>query len=296
MISLPLQRYIELFRPEELQNIDSFVHPVREWPKNWSCMASDWGGTNFRSAIVEFDGEGNTTLKDLFTCTMPGRETSLTIDELFDFYEERKRAHGATESGVCFSSPATILHDGTAVIRSFSKDLKISGAEGRIINESVINDATGVLMGTRGANMGLVLGTGFNIAYAKDDTIINSECGSFTGFPYEDFDYGPIAEMQVSGLYINPLLEKTKGIVPREEIIDRAAKIVAAQIYGIAKYAGISEARIAAEGSTFYKFTELHDRIEHYVDMLPLDIVFLDGRDTTLIGAATALYERRYSV
>ena len=296
MTSLSLEQYIELFNPGSLPNIDSFVTPAAERPKNWTCMASDWGGTNFRSAEIAFDENGNANVRNLFTCTMPGRDSSLTIDELFAFYDERKKAHGAEISGVCFSSPATILPDGTAEILCFTKELKVSGAEHRIINESVINDAVGVLMGTKGANMGLVLGTGYNIAYVKDNRVINSECGTYTEFPTEAFDFGPKAEMQLSGAYINPLLEKTAGLASREEIIDRAAKVAVSEIYGIAEYAGLKEARIAAEGSVFYKFKELHDKIEYYVKQLPLDVVFLDGRDTTLIGAATALYERRYRV
>ena len=294
MISRPLQQYISEINPESVGNINSYVNPLKEWPRNWSCVAGDMGGTHFRVARVDFDSEGNASVSGFKDFPMPGTQGEVSCDYLFSFYEEQKKSFGLSESALCFSYPSEIFPDGSAKILRLTKGIQLSGAVGYIINESVINDTVPALIGTRGANMGMVLGTGFNIAYVKDGKVIDAESGIFEGFRSEDFDYGPIAEMQVSGAYLNPLIEKMKGVISKEELVDRAAKVVASEIYGFAKYADYKAINLAVEGTTYYKLEGLRDNIEKYCMELMDNITFLDGRDTTLIGAAVALYERRY--
>ena len=294
MLSRPLQQYISEFNPESVGNINSYVTLPREWPKNWSCVAGDMGGTHFRIARVDFDSEGNASVSGFKDYPMPGSQGEVSCDDLFSFYEEQKKSFGLKDSALCFSYPSEIFPDGSAKILRLTKNIKLTGAVGYIINESVINDTVAVLLGSKGANMGMVLGTGFNLAYVKEGKVIDAECGIYEGFKTEDFDFGPIAEMQVGGTYLNPLIEKMKGIVSREDLVDRAAKVVAGEIYALAKYADYKAINLAVEGTTYYRLEGLRDNIEKYCAQLMDNITFLDGRDTTLIGAAVALYERRY--
>lgn len=286
MNSLPLEQYVKLFRPEKLANIKSYLYPPKIWPKNKEVVAMDMGGTNFRIAKVCFDNTGNANIKDFKKITMPGVVNRISSDEFFKFFNQMKEDYKAETLGLCFSYPAEILEDGRAKIITFSKEIKIAGAENKILDAKVLNDTTAAQLGTKGANMGLILGTGFNICYSKDGMIINSEAGRCTDFPTEEFDFGPLAEMQFSGAYLIPLIEK--GIASKEELYKRGAKIIAAEIYGIAKYAGLDELQIAAEGSVFYNVQELQDMIKDNLNKLGLKFTFLDGRDKTLIGAALA--------
>ena len=288
MKSLPIEQYVEIFKPEKLANLKSYLYPPTEWPKNQTVTAMDMGGTNFRIATVKFDENGEPTIENFHKQEMPGVANAISSEEFFNFFNEMKAKYVSEKTGLCFSYPAEILEDGRAKIITFSKEIKINGAENKILDAKVLNDTTAVQMGTKGANMGLILGTGLNICYVKDNMIINAESGRFEGFPTEEFDFGSLAEMQVSGAYLRPLIAKEKAT--KEEIYDRAAKIVATEIYGIAKYAGIEKIKIAAEGSVFYNVQELQDLIKHYLDVLGADYEFLDGRNKTLIGAAlTAL-------
>ena len=286
MISLPIEQYVKLFNPEQLDNIKSFLPTDIEWPHNKSAVAMDMGGTNYRIARVNFDENGEATISDFKKMPMPGIVNKITSEEFFDFFESMKKEYNAETVGLCFSYPAKILEDGSAEIITFSKEVQVDGCDGKKLNAKVLNDTTAAQLGTRGANMGLILGTGLNICYNKDGMIINSESGRFIGFPTEEYDFGDMAEQQVSGAYLRPLI--AKGVATQEEIYNRAAKIVASEIYGIGKYAGIEHMKIAAEGSVFYNVTELQDLIRHYLDVLGADYEFLDGRDKTLIGAAIA--------
>ncbi len=286
MKSLPLEQYVELFKPEKLDNIKSYIYPPENWPTDCEVVAMDMGGTNFRIGRVKFDRSGNAEIYDFKKFKMPGVVEKITSDEFFDFFNQMKEEYHAKKIGLCFSYPAEILQDGRAKIITFSKEIKIEGAEDKVIDAKVVNDTTAAQLGTKGANMGLILGTGFNICYNYNGVIINSEAGRCTDFPTEDFDFGPLSEMQVSGKYLKPLI--AKGVATAEEIYERGAKIVAAEIYGIAKYAGLEEVRIAAEGAVFYNVPEIQDLIRANLDTLGLKYSFLDGRDKTLIGAALA--------
>ena len=286
-----VEQYIKFFKPEQLENINSYVK-VKEWPRNREIVAMDMGGTNFRIGRVKFDNDGKTSIDDFKKFTMPGVEEEITADEFFTFFESMKAEYSTENVALCFSYSAQILPDMRARINTFSKNIKISGAEGRILNAAVVNDTIAALVGTRAANMSMILGTGFNLAYSKDGIIYNSECGRYVGFPCEAFDIGNMAENQVSGAFINTLIEENPD--KRSLIIDRAARIVTAEIAGIAEYAGIYDLKIAAEGSVFHKFDELRERIIYHMDCLGLNYEFLDGRDTTLIGAAVAALQPTY--
>lgn len=286
MKSLPLEQYVKLFKPEKLDNIKSYLSTPSVWPKNKEVVAMDMGGTNFRVGRVCFDENGEATIKDLKKQTMPGVVNKITSKEFFDFFNQVREEYQAETVGLCFSYPAEILKDGRARIITFSKEIKIEGAENEVLDAKVLNDTTAAQLGTKGANMGLILGTGMNICYNKDGMIINAEAGRCKDFPYEDFDFGPLSEMQISGAYLRPLI--AKNIATAEEIYDRAAKIVATEIYGLSKYAGIDQIKIAAEGSVFYNVPELQMKIKNYLTELGADYEFLDGRDKTLIGAAIA--------
>jgi len=290
MKSLPIEQYVKIFDPEKLDNLASYLEPGATWPKNCSAVAMDMGGTNFRIGRVSFDSEGNASVSDFQREIMPGVKSEVTADEFFKFFEDKKKEYNADRVGLCFSYRAEILNKNQARIIGFSKGVQIKDSENKILNAAVLNDTTAAQLGTRGANMGLILGTGFNICYIHNGMIINSEAGRFTEFPTEDFDFGNLSEMMVSGAYLNPLIEKCEkeGSATKEEIYDRGAKIVAAEIYKIGQHYNLGKLRIAAEGAVFYNVDVMREKILSYLDYLGCEYEILDGRDKTLIGAAIA--------
>ncbi len=283
-----LEQYIRLFRPENNANIKSFIKADSPFPENASALAMDIGGSNFRIGRVFFDGSGEASIKDFKSFPMPGLNEEISSDEFFGFIEGMRKEYGGGLTGLSFSYPARIFEDGSAEILSFSKEIKIRGAESKIIKLKTVNDTVAVQLGTRGANMALVLGTGMNISFSMDGMIINSECGRSRDFPAEDFDFGELAEMQAGGAYLMPLIKKLEGKISARELYMRAARIAAAELFGTARYAGIEHMKIAAEGSVFYKAPGLSAMIKEALDSLCCSYEFLDGRNKNLIGAAAA--------
>jgi hexokinase len=159
-----------------------------------AVIAIDAGGTNLRIALVGFP-EGAPEIRYFQNYRIPGFEEEVTADEFFD----RLALYLAPiidrsgKIGFCFSNPAEILPNRDARILSFTKELKVRGASGRVIGESlraalrarglpadrsvaVLNDAVATQLGAMadfrqrdrfGGWVGLILGTGLNISYTE---------------------------------------------------------------------------------------------------------------------------------
>jgi hexokinase len=160
---------------------------------------------------------------------MPGTEREIGAEEFFDALASRLAPviHESSRIGFCFSYPADILPNRDARIRAFNKEVKITGAEGLLVGETlrealrsrglppdkritVLNDAVAVQLGAaaggsgeRGVFTGLVMGTGINASYTEKNgniekdvylksregsTVINIESGAYKGLPLEEPD------------------------------------------------------------------------------------------------------------
>ena len=205
-------------------------------------LAIDAGGTNLRFAPLE-DGE----VKDIKAMPMFGSKEEMTVDTFFDLMAAEIDKYDADRVGFCFSYPCSIQENKDGKIVSFAKEIKIKGAKGRLLGEelnkrlktkrefSVLNDTVAAQLGT-GADIGIILGTGFNICYTDptQDMIIVSECGLYQGFPQGKFDemlcsemHSPltVAEKLISGAYLGKLIEITAREyfgpkLPEFELID----------------------------------------------------------------------------
>ena len=112
----------------------------------------------------------------------------------------------------------------------------------------VLNDTVATLF-SNGADIGGVVGTGFNIALNTPKGIINSESGSFSGVPTyqivneidrESLDPGNgLAEKQVSGVYLSKAFEKIVRILQEAGISLKYSKQISSEtITELLKYRG----------------------------------------------------------
>ena len=194
-------------------------------PKNRRVLALDAGGTNFRAAVVSFDGAGAPTIERMEKRPMPGTRGKLTRDELFGAIADAimPMADASDDVGFCFSFPAEILPSREGRILCFNKEVKIDGAEGALIGAGInaalscrgkkpkrftlLNDTVATLLtGMSGDTsrfdgyIGYILGTGTNTAYqerggaipklpgANEPMIVNMESGGYDGFRQGTFD------------------------------------------------------------------------------------------------------------
>jgi len=204
---------------------NTYLSQASTWTDE-KILAIDAGGTNLRFTEVK-NGKKLSEKK----MSMLGIAKEITADEFFDQMAELIAPYECKKIGFCFSYPARLLPNNDAVITEFSKEVKITGAEGKAIGEEinkrlkekreffVLNDTVACSLGV-GADIGLILGTGFNICYFDKNlgSIVNTETGRFGDFALGNFDKAlmeekgsenVLLERQISGAYLGRLIEIT---------------------------------------------------------------------------------------
>ena len=176
----------------EILDIPTFISPKEEIGDG-KVLTLDWGGTNFRAAIVEFK-DGKPTIIEQKKKPLSAKELSgfkgedllhamaLLICELENLDES------VTQIGYCFSYPAASRLNGDAILLRWSKGIDIPDMVETPVGESlvkylnnfkniktqfnnikVINDTVACLFAGLSetgydAYMGLIVGTGTNMA------------------------------------------------------------------------------------------------------------------------------------
>ncbi len=216
-----------LMRKGASQNmILTHVNPPKEKIANETVIVIDAGGTNFRSCLVSFDENSDSSISCLQKTKMPGTEKELSKKEFFDQISENLEhlKDKASKIGFCFSYPMEITEDGDGILSAFGKEVKAPQVVGSYIGRellaslkehgwknnlkvSMINDTVACLLAGAAASkkskkyssyIGFILGTGLNSAYIQavqekypgmqKDQIVVCESGRFCGAPSLDFD------------------------------------------------------------------------------------------------------------
>ncbi|MCL2056169.1 MAG: hypothetical protein FWH02_02990 [Oscillospiraceae bacterium] len=213
-----------------LKMLPAYIDPSVKPDFSKKVIAIDAGGTNLRIALVCLADLANPAIEYFENYPMLGTQGVLTADEFFSRLADKIApiADKAENIGFCFSFPAQILPNRDAKIIQFTKEVKITGAEGRLVGEgllaalkakdlpcnqsvTVINDTVAALLGgvtgTGGRVFddfaGLILGTGTNTCYVEQNarvkkdpalagttgkTLVNLESGGYSGAPRGDID------------------------------------------------------------------------------------------------------------
>lgn len=208
--------------PSDEDMIKTYMLPPKDKVRNQKVIVIDAGGTNFRSCLVTFNGDGEPDISEMQKTKMPGVEKELTKAQFFaQFAANLEHLKGkADRIGFCFSYPMEITKDGDGILIGFSKEVKAPEVVGSKIGEclveelkkngwpeikrvTMLNDTVGALLAGHaiapvGKNyssyIGLILGTGLNCAYiqgktdAMDEQIIVCESGKNMGVTRSDFD------------------------------------------------------------------------------------------------------------
>lgn len=192
-----------------------------------TILAIDAGGTNLRFILFK-DGRVESEVK----MRMFGVGTPITSDAFFDAMAEEIAKYdkfGITDVGFCFSYPMEVLPDNDGRIMWLTKEVKIDGCEGKVLGEEInkrlknkkhfylLNDTVACQLGVN-ADIGMILGTGFNMSYTDDSLgmIIDPELGQYGQLPQGKFDdilneelNSPrlCSEKHISGVYLGKLIE-----------------------------------------------------------------------------------------
>lgn len=195
-------------------------------PPGRSAVVIDAGGTNFRSALVTFTGDGY-DCEELRKMKMPGTDKPCTWAEFISFTADQIEPllDRADRIGFCFSYSAVITPDMDGCVEKVDKEVVIKGSEGQLIAASlsaelerrgftgkrivILNDTAAVLLGGAASLdksrysgfVGQVSGTGSNTCVSlptykisklginsERGMVVNLESGFYDGIEPGDFD------------------------------------------------------------------------------------------------------------
>jgi len=208
-----------------LRMIPTYIEADNQFLTGVPVLAVDAGGTNFRSALVEFNSQGKLEITKLINSKMPGLEGEITKDEFFKIIAGyvKSNAELADRIGFCFSYPTEILPDKDGRLLQFCKEVQAPEVVGTLIGKNLLeslgmeekqivllNDTVATLLAGKSASfgrvydsyIGFILGTGTNTCYIESNRniskvknldpaksqIINIESGNFRKVPQTDLD------------------------------------------------------------------------------------------------------------
>lgn len=255
----------------EIQCLPTFITP-RSKGIDGTALVLDLGGTNYRVATVNFTDDKPTIRpengwkKDLSVMKSPGFTRDELFQELADPIEEIKREEDMP-IGYCFSYAAESLPDGDARLLHWTKGVSIKEMIGqpvgqpllnylnerndpkftgiKVLNDTVASLFAGLTDSSYDAYIGLIVGTGTNMAtFIPADKItklppssqvkglipVNLESGNFNP-PYlttvdkmvdtcSDSRGSQRFEKAVSGMYLGEILKSTFPLDEFEEKFD----------------------------------------------------------------------------
>ena len=234
-IDINIQTIIDLFtldmlnglagKESTLRMIPTYIEADNQFLTGVPVVAVDAGGTNFRSALVEFNNKGKLEITNLINARMPGLEGEITKDEFFNVIAGyvKSNAELADRIGFCFSYPTEILPDRDGRLLQFCKEVQAPEVVGTLIGKNLLetlgmeekqivllNDTVATLLAGKSASfgrlydsfIGFILGTGTNTCYIESNRnivkvknldpaksqIINIESGNFRKVPQSDLD------------------------------------------------------------------------------------------------------------
>lgn len=201
------------FKNSSMDMIPIWRSIPHELPKNKNVIIIDAGGTNFRTALVNFGKDGAASISSFLKYPMPALDREMTNEEFFDTIADylAPLKDSAEVISFCFSFAITIFPDGGGETIKLSKEIKLPHIAGCRINEALlqalmrkgwtnvkkvimVNDTAAVLQsgllakneGNHAAYdsfIGLVLGTGLNSAYIEYGKIEKLNGTEFTSKP-----------------------------------------------------------------------------------------------------------------
>ena len=243
----------------EVKSIPTYIHPLSCGAEG-QAVVLDWGGTNYRAAVINFAGGiANITPKkaggtELSAATTKGFSFDDLLVKQSAFVNEIELPEKAPV-GYCFSYPAECLPNGDAELIKWTKGLDIKEMIGnpvgkplldqlnksgkaeftsiKVINDTVASLFAGLTDPDFDAYIGLIVGTGTNMAaFINADRIpkidqalnwqgltpVNLESGNFNPPHLTKFDElvdeksdnkgSQRFEKAVSGMYIGQILRE----------------------------------------------------------------------------------------
>ncbi|MEQ9823968.1 MAG: hypothetical protein ABQ298_06255 [Puniceicoccaceae bacterium] len=186
-------------KESSLRMLPTFVGVPEDIQPNHKVLAIDLGGTNLRAGLIGFDANAEASVLELRKRKMPGHDTRVGRDEVFDAIAELTVdwLDQTEQVGFCFSNAFEFQENGDAKVLHFGKELQVDGMVGSLLIENlraawvrkgstrevkvvVLNDTVSTLLMGKllyprrkvSDFIGFILGTGMNISYLEANECI----------------------------------------------------------------------------------------------------------------------------
>lgn len=224
---------------ENMPMLPTYLYSSGKLGKGEKVVVIDAGGTNFRTALIGFDGK-KAVIDCLDKRPMPGADKPASWDEFISCVADcvQPLLTQANDIGFCFSYPVEITPECDGKVLGLTKQVEIEGAVGSYLGASlraelekrgekpgriiVLNDAPATLLagkalakGSYDGYIGLIAGTGCNTCCeiecckieklgltGSGKMLVNLESGSFGAFPRGDADLAMDEDLPDTGAYI----------------------------------------------------------------------------------------------
>ncbi|NDV65537.1 hexokinase [Bacteroides sp. 224] len=129
---------------QEISAIPTHIHPKEEGVTGEErVLALDWGGTNFRAALVEYKDGKATIIEDVKHRLSRVETKGFTQEKLHErmgcFISELKQLdERVTKIGYCFSYPAASRLNGDAILLRWTKGIDIPDMINKPVGESLL--------------------------------------------------------------------------------------------------------------------------------------------------------------
>lgn len=219
--------------------LPTYLYSSGKLQKGEKAIVIDAGGTNFRTALIGFDGK-KAVIDALDKRPMPGAAEPATWEQFISCVADcvQPLLKQAKDIGFCFSYPVEITPECDGKVLGLTKQVEIEGAVGSYLGASlraelekrgekvgrivVLNDTPATLLagkvlskGSFDGYIGLVAGTGCNTCCEIEcgkigklgltgggKMLVNLESGSFRAFPRGDADLAMDEDLPDTGAYV----------------------------------------------------------------------------------------------
>mgnify|MGYP004504645025 FL=1 len=219
--------------------LPTYLYSSGKLKKGEKAIVIDAGGTNFRTALIGFDGK-KAVIDALDKRPMPGAAEPATWEQFISCVADcvQPLLKQAKDIGFCFSYPVEITPECDGKVLGLTKQVEIEGAVGSYLGASlraelekrgekvgrivVLNDTPATLLagkvlskGSFDGYIGLVAGTGCNTCCEIEcgkigklgltgggKMLVNLESGSFRAFPRGDADLAMDEDLPDTGAYV----------------------------------------------------------------------------------------------
>jgi hexokinase len=236
---------------EEIACLPTYINPGKDFEGN--VLALDWGGTNFRAAIVQFRKDDKPLILENLKQPLSYKEIEgFKQEDLFDamaalIVQLKHLDASVTHIGYCFSYPAESTLSGDAIVLRWTKEIDLPDMLNKLVGKpllahlnryegmrtqfqtiKVVNDTiaclfAGLAQPGYDSYIGLIVGTGTNMAALIHKNNIEKLSKEYNG--------GDLIPINLESGNLKPQYASQPYLTPIDQRVDERSKDPGRQLF-----------------------------------------------------------------